>query len=77
MVHGCFWHRHPGCKYASTPKTRVDYWENKFKDNVVRDRTNETALRVSGWRVMIIWECETKDAKALAARIASYLSRQG
>ena len=37
MVHGCFWHRHPGCRYASSPRTRVEYWETKFKDNVVRD----------------------------------------
>lgn len=75
MVHGCFWHRHPGCKYSSSPKTRIDYWESKFKDNVVRDQINETALRDSGWRVMIIWECETKDEETVAARIASYLRR--
>ena len=76
LVHGCFWHRHPGCKYASSPRTRVEYWQAKFKDNVVRDRDNETALRALGWRVLVIWECETKDGRALAAHIASYL-RQG
>ena len=75
MVHGCFWHRHVGCKYASRPRTRVAYWEAKFKDNVVRDKGTESALRALGWRVMIIWECETKDGGAVAARIASYLGQ--
>ena len=54
MVHGCFWHRHPGCKYASSPKTRVRFWEDKFEGNVVRDRRNEEALHELGWRVMVI-----------------------
>ena len=75
VVHGCFWHRHPGCKRASSPKTRVRYWQNKFEDNVVRDKRNETALRDLGWKVMVIWECETKDHEAVAARIESFLRR--
>ena len=75
VVHGCFWHRHPGCKHASSPKTRESYWKNKFKDNVVRDTRNETALRDLGWRVMVIWECETKDHEAVADRIESFLRR--
>ena len=73
MVHGCFWHRHPGCKYASSPKTRVRFWEDKFEGNVVRDRRNEEALHELGWRVMVIWECETRDHEAVAARIESFL----
>ena len=75
VVHGCFWHRHPGCKRASSPKTRVRYWQNKFEGNVVRDKRNETALRDLGWKVMVIWECETKDHEAVAARIESFLRR--
>ena len=75
MVHGCFWHRHPGCKYATSPKTRVSFWENKFKGNVVRDRRNETALHDLGWRVLVIWECETKDKEAVAERIEGFLLR--
>ena len=74
-VHGCFWHRHPGCKHASSPKTRERYWQDKFKANVVRDRRNETGLRDLGWKVMVIWECETKDHEAVAARIESFLRR--
>ena len=73
MVHGCFWHRHPDCKYAYSPKTRVQFWENKFKGNVVRDRRNELALSDRGWRTMVIWECETKDHESVAARVTSFL----
>ena len=73
MVHGCFWHRHPGCKYASSPKSRVEYWKSKFQSNVVRDKRNEKALRDLRWRVMVIWECETKDQKDVADRIETYL----
>lgn len=76
LVHGCFWHRHPGCKHASSPKTRKLYWKNKLEDNVARDRRNETALRELGWRVMVIWECETKDREAVAARIKSFLPQE-
>ena len=73
MVHGCFWHRHPGCRYASSPKTRVRFWEAKFEGNVVRDRRNEEALGELGWRVMVIWECETGDREAVAERIVGFL----
>ncbi len=73
MVHGCFWHRHPGCKHASNPKTRVRFWEDKFDANVVRDRRNEADLREIGWRVMVIWECETRDREAVAERIVGFL----
>ena len=77
MVHGCFWHRHPGCRYATSPKTRVRFWEDKFEGNVVRDRRNENALHELGWRVMVIWECETRDREAVAGRIAGFLERGG
>ena len=73
MVHGCFWHRHPGCRFASTPKTRRTYWEGKFQGNVVRDRRSQDALTDLGWRVMVVWECETGDQEAVAARIRSFL----
>lgn len=69
FVHGCFWHRHPGCKKASTPKTREDFWRSKFERNVQRDRQNEEALQVEGWRTEIVWECETKSPQALSARL--------
>jgi DNA mismatch endonuclease (patch repair protein) len=59
FVRGCFWHRHPGCSKTSTPKTRTDYWQAKFAANIQRDDDAETALAELGWRVVIIWECET------------------
>ena len=74
MVHGCFWHRHPGCRYAYTPKTRVRFWQDKFESNVVRDSRNETALHELGWRVLVIWECETKDLGAVEDRIKEFLA---
>lgn len=72
FVHGCFWHRHPGCPKASTPKSRSDFWSAKFASNVERDRRNEDALLALGWRVFAIWECETKldeESRAVLSRI--------
>ncbi|MBI6886074.1 MULTISPECIES: very short patch repair endonuclease [Pseudomonas] len=60
FVHGCFWHRHPYCPYATTPKTRPDFWSEKFRKNVARDLVNIGALEAGGWHVLIIWECELK-----------------
>lgn len=69
FVHGCFWHRHPDCRYATTPKTRQEYWLPKFDANVERDARKEAQVRELGWRVLVIWECETKSVKALEARL--------
>lgn len=57
FVHGCFWHRHAGCPYATTPATRPEFWKAKFDSNVERDRRNRLALIEAGWRVAIVWEC--------------------
>lgn len=57
FIHGCFWHRHSGCKYAYQPKTRREFWEKKFQSNVVRDQKNIANLISDGWRILIIWEC--------------------
>ncbi|MEQ6491905.1 very short patch repair endonuclease [Pseudomonas aeruginosa] len=69
FVHGCFWHRHPDCRYATTPKTRQEYWLPKFMANVERDARKESQLRELGWRVLIIWECETRDRRELMMRL--------
>ena len=61
FVHGCFWHQHPGCHLASRPKTREDFWKAKFDANRLRDKKNQIALEENGWRVEVIWECQTKD----------------
>ena len=61
FVHGCFWHRHENCKYASTPKTRQEFWEAKFRENINRDKLNQENLSLKGWKIIIVWECEIKD----------------
>lgn len=65
LVHGCFWHRHPGCKYTYNPKSRVEFWQKKFNQNVARDHAVDSALKMAGWNVLVVWECETRDLKAL------------
>jgi len=59
FVHGCFWHRHGGCKRATTPGTNVAFWQAKFEANVTRDRSATSLLRKAGWRVIVIWECQS------------------
>lgn len=65
FVHGCFWHRHPGCKYAYTPKSRVDFWKAKFAENIERDKVVKKQLTKLGWEVKYIWECDTADIASL------------
>ena len=65
FVHGCFWHRHPGCRLAGTPRTRTDFWNAKFDANRRRDRRNLERLRADGWRAEIVWECEVADRRDL------------
>ena len=60
FVHGCFWHRHDGCKYAATPSSNTDYWQQKFRRNIENDKKHVDDLCVMGWNVIIIWECELK-----------------
>ena len=57
FVHGCYWHRHEGCRYATTPATRREFWLAKFAANVQRDQRDQEALRAAGWRVFVVWEC--------------------
>jgi DNA mismatch endonuclease (patch repair protein) len=69
FVHGCFWHQHPGCKLASRPKTRSDYWTPKLASNVARDKRHVRELEAAGWRVETVWECDTRDARRVQERI--------
>lgn len=57
FVHGCYWHRHEGCRYATTPKSNADFWIAKLTRNAERDHEKEEQLRKMGWRVMVVWEC--------------------
>jgi DNA mismatch endonuclease (patch repair protein) len=61
FVHGCFWHRHPGCRYAYRPKSREAFWRAKLDGNAERDALVTDALRSGGWRVFVVWECEVNE----------------
>lgn len=75
FVHGCFWHHHEGCRFATSPATRPDYWLSKFKGNQARDKAAARSLQESGWRVAIVWECDLKGegAATTAERVAQWL----
>jgi len=64
FVHGCYWHRHPNCRFASTPKSRADFWQSKFAANVARDHRNQHLLKNAGWRVAIVWECALRSGRS-------------
>ena len=69
FVHGCFWHRHPGCKFAYVPKTNKEFWSTKFRQNQERDVRNEMQLKKLGFHCVIIWECETKQPLLLQNKL--------
>jgi len=71
FVHGCFWHRHRGCKRCSTPSSNKNYWLSKFEHNIQKDRRNKTQLKKLGWRVETIWECQTKNIDQVTKYINS------
>jgi DNA mismatch endonuclease, patch repair protein len=73
FVHGCFWHRHLNCRRTTDPKTRVSYWQTKFRENVERDRRKRRELKALGWRVLTIWECQTLDTSKLERRLRNFL----
>jgi DNA mismatch endonuclease, patch repair protein len=77
FVHGCFWHRHPGCKFAYTPKSRVEFWTKKFEVNVYRDEIVKKQLSDLGWKYLIIWECETKSTETIEHLLRGFLSEKG
>lgn len=74
FVHGCFWHRHHGCRVATTPKSNTDFWVEKFDRNVARDKRSRQLLEAQGWRVIVVWECEMGSGRKTAEsalRVAS------
>lgn len=72
-IKGCYWHRHEGCKYATTPKTNVEFYQNKFADTVNRDKKNNKIWQDKGWRVIEVWECELKKANQREERLLKLL----
>ncbi len=72
LVHGCFWHRHPNCQYASTPKSRQKFWLNKFEKTIQRDKGQAAMLEEMGWHLIVVWECELKkDSQGVINKISS------
>jgi DNA mismatch endonuclease (patch repair protein) len=76
LVHGCFWHRHSGCHFAYTPKSRKEFWNKKFEKNVVRDKIVKKELNKLGWHLIVAWECELRSPVRLANRLHLSLSRR-
>ena len=76
FVHGCFWHRHRGCKLAASPKSNETFWRKKLDGNVERDRRNTQALESMGWRVLVVWECEINNENRLLELATQIASKQ-
>jgi DNA mismatch endonuclease (patch repair protein) len=73
FVHGCYWHRHPGCRFAYSPKSNVEFWNEKFASNVARDAAAFTRLQAEGWDPLVIWECESANSDQVAVRLLAHL----
>lgn len=73
FVHGCFWHQHDSCKRATRPASSQDYWQKKLDRNVQRDKTTIAALGGLGWRIIVVWECETRNLEQLSKHLISVL----
>lgn len=76
FVHGCFWHRHPGCHRATMPKRNELLWREKFKRTILRDQSNRQSLQNMGWKVLVVWECEIKDEKKLASILQLFIDME-
>jgi len=74
FVNGCFWHSHPNCSKGRPPKSRSDYWVPKLKANQDRDTRNILTLQSFGWEVLVVWQCETKDAVSLGTKLETFVA---
>ena len=72
FMHGCFWHRHEGCRYASVPKTNVDFRNAKFEQNVMRDAHVQKEIKKIGWSSLIVWECEIRNVDDLLTKLHTF-----
>ncbi len=73
FVHGCFWHLHDNCKGSRIPKTRVEFWREKLHGNKLRDERTAETLRLAGWDVLVVWECELSDLNVLEHIVRAFL----
>ncbi|MFC4257411.1 very short patch repair endonuclease [Marinobacter lacisalsi] len=76
FVHGCFWHRHSGCRLARLPKSRTTFWSQKLEENQQRDRRNQEELRELGWSVLVVWECELRDLEGVGRKLKGFLNNE-
>jgi len=76
FIHGCFWHRHRGCKNCTTPTNRREWWLAKLNGNAVRDKLHKRALRKLGWQSIVVWECQTENPKSLEQLVAAFTRRK-
>lgn len=74
LVHGCFWHQHPGCKKATIPATNKEFWKEKLGRNIERDKQTKANLQNEGWRVLVVWECQIKNQEKLKSRLQRFLA---
>lgn len=77
FVHGCFWHRHPGCRLTSTPASNAKRWQAKFEANTQRDARNQRQLRNARWRVLILWECGLRSDEGALNWLPAWISGDG
>src|SRR6266850_3369094 len=77
LLHGCFWHRHSGCRFCTTPGTNSLYWRAKFRRNVRRDLHNAERLKELGWKRIVVWECELRNRSCLRQRLIRLLRPKG
>ena len=75
FVHGCFWHGHKGCRRAGIPQTNREFWTRKIVGNIDRDKRCVRKLRESGWKVLVVWQCQTKDLTKLKKRITTFFGK--
>jgi DNA mismatch endonuclease, patch repair protein len=75
FVHGCFWHLHSGCKAVRLPTSRKNYWLPKLRNNAERDIKARRSLRRAGWKVLVLWECETRSQETISGKLSRFLER--
>jgi len=73
FVHGCFWHGHKGCRRSARPSTNVEFWDRKLSGNIKRDQRLKRKLERDGWRVLIVWSCETRNTDRVKSKLTTFL----
>ena len=76
FIHGCFWHRHGTCKYTRWPKSKLDFWKPKLEANRRRDQAVRRSLRRTGWKLIVVWECQLANAAKLGTRLRKFLEEE-